>query len=98
MDIGREIRKAAETGRILFGTEKSLQAVKTGEARLIIAASNIPPETRESIEYYTSLSGIRTHYYEGTGVELGTACGKPFVISVIAVISPGESMLKVEGH
>jgi ribosomal protein L30E len=32
-------------------------------------------------------------------VELGTACGKPFVISVIAVISPGDSnLLMVEGH
>ncbi len=99
MDIGREIRKAAETGRILFGTKRSLQAVKTGEAKLIIAASNIPQRTREDIEYYTNIAGIRTHYYEGTGVELGTLCGKPFVISVVAVISPGESnLLMVEGH
>jgi large subunit ribosomal protein L30e len=99
MDIGREIRKAAETGKVLFGTERSLQAVKTGEAKLIIMASNTPQKTKEDIKYYTGLSGITTHRYDGTGVELGTACGKPFVISVIAVISPGDSnLLMVEGH
>jgi large subunit ribosomal protein L30e len=99
MDIGREIRKAAETGKVMFGTDKSLQAVKTGEAKLVIIASNAPQKTKEDIEYYTRLAQITTHTYEGTGVELGTACGKPYIISVISVISPGESnLLMVEGH
>lgn len=99
MDIGREIRKAVETGKVVFGTDKTIQAVKTGDAKLVIVASNCPPETREALDYYVDLSGIHTHFYEGTGVELGTACGKLFIISVIAVISPGESnLLLVEGH
>jgi len=99
MDIGREIRKAAETGRVLFGTKKAVQSLKTGEAKLIIMASNIPQKTREDIGYYSSLSSIRTHTYDGSGVELGTACGKPYIISVVTVISPGESnLLMVEGQ
>lgn len=99
MDIGREIRKAAETGKVLFGTDRAIQAVKTGEAKLVILASNAPQKTKEDIQYYTGLSGIATHYYEGSAVELGTACGKPFIISVVTVISPGESNLRmVEGH
>lgn len=99
MDIGREIRKAVETGKVIFGTEKAIQAVKNGDAKLIIVASNAPQKTREDIQYFVNLSGIHTYDYEGTGMELGTACGKPFIISVIAVISPGESnLLLVEGH
>lgn len=99
MDIGREIRKASETGRVLFGTKKSIQMLRTGEAKLIIMASNVQKKTREDIEYYAALSGTHTHTYEGSSVDLGAACGKPFVISVITVISPGESnLLMVEGH
>ena len=99
MDIGREIRKAAETGRVLFGTKRSIQAVKTGDAKLVIMASNTPSQTREDIEYYTNMSDIPIHYYEGSATDLGTSCGKPFIISVVTVISPGESnLLMVEGH
>lgn len=99
MDIGREIRKAAETGKILFGTEQSLKAIKTGEAKLVIVASNADEKTKEDIQHYCGLSAIRVHYHEGSSVELGTLCGKPFVISVATVVSPGESnVLMVEGH
>lgn len=99
MDIGREIRKATETGRILFGTEQAIKMIKTGEAKLIIVASNVDKRTREDIEYYCGLSDTSIHEYSGTAVELGTLCGKPFVISVLTVISPGESnLLMVEGH
>lgn len=98
MDIGREIRKAAETGRVMIGTEKSIKTMKTGEAKLVIVAENVPQKTREDIEYYSQLSGIRIRTFEGSGMELGTLCGKPFVISVVAVISAGESnVLMVEG-
>jgi len=99
MDLGREIRKAAETGRILFGTKRSIQAIKTGEAKLIIMASNTLSETREDIEYYTKMSETPIHIFEGSATELGTLCGKPFIVSVVTVISPGESnLLMVEGH
>lgn len=99
MDVGREIRKATETGRVLFGTEQSLKSVKTGEAKLVIVASDAPVRTKETLEYYCSLTNISVHHHEGTSVDLGTMCGKPFVISVLTVISPGESnLLMVEGH
>ncbi|MBU7015608.1 MAG: 50S ribosomal protein L30e [Theionarchaea archaeon] len=99
MDVGREIRKATETGRVLFGTEQSLKSVKTGEAKLVIMASNVPERTKEDLEYYCSLTHIPVHHYEGTSIDLGTLCGKPFVISVLTVIQPGESnLLMVEGH
>ena len=99
MDIGREIRKAAETGRVLFGTKRSIQAIKTGEAKLIIMASNTVSETREDLEYYTKMSKTPIHIFEGSATDLGTLCGKPFIVSVVTVISPGESnLLMAEGH
>jgi large subunit ribosomal protein L30e len=99
LDIGREIRKAAETGRVLFGTEQSIRMIRTGEAKLVIVASNTSEKAKEDIEYYAGLADVRVHYYQGSGVELGTLCGKPFIVSVLSVISPGESnLLMVEGH
>lgn len=98
MDIGREIRKATETGKVLFGVEQSVRMLKTGEAKLVVLASNAPEVTKKDIQYYSGLSGVPVRYFDGSALELGTLCGKLFVVSVLTVISPGESgLLKVEG-
>jgi len=98
MDIAREIRKAMETGKIILGTDKSLKALKSGEAKLIIYAANCNKESKEDLDYYSNLGTVQTLEYKGTGVDLGMVCGKPFVVSMIAVLSPGESMiLSAEG-
>jgi large subunit ribosomal protein L30e len=35
--------------------------------------------------------GVKTHRYEGTNMELGALCGKPFSVSALAVIEKGSS-------
>lgn len=98
MDIAREIRKAMETGKIILGTDKSLKALKSGDAKLIIYSANCNKESKEDLDYYSKLGSVQTLEYKGTGVDLGMVCGKPFVVSMIAVLSPGESMiLSAEG-
>ncbi|MBN1786129.1 MAG: 50S ribosomal protein L30e [Candidatus Methanofastidiosa archaeon] len=98
MDIAREIRKAMETGKVIIGTDKSLVALKTGDAKIIIYANNCKKESKDDLDYYSKLGNVPTLAYKGTGVDLGMVCGKPFVVSMIAVLSPGESMiLSAEG-
>lgn len=87
MDLNRALRAAAKTGKLLYGAEQAKKAIETKEAKMIILASNSPtPELKEQKK-------VPNVDFPGTNLELGAACGKPFSISVVTVIDPGESQL-----
>jgi large subunit ribosomal protein L30e len=39
------------------------------------------------------LSGIKVQVFEGTSWDLGEVVGKPFMVSAIAIIKPGDSKI-----
>ena len=50
-------------------------------AKLILISSNCPPLRKSEIEYYAMLAKTGVHHYNGSNIELGTACGKNEPIS-----------------
>ena len=83
MDVERGIRVAVDTGDVTLGSEKSIQSLKS---------------ILEDVEYYANLSNIPYIVYEGTSVELGSVCGKPFTVATLIVNDPGDStILEVVG-
>ena len=98
MDVDRGIRVAVDTGTVTLGSDKSVQALKLGKGKLVIIASNCPEETREDVMYYSNLSDIPVYTYEGSSVELGSVCGKPFTVATLIIRDPGDStILEVMG-
>jgi large subunit ribosomal protein L30e len=91
LDINREIRQAVDTGKVILGSDKSVKSVKLGQAKLVILASNCPDAVRSDVEHYVKLANIPIHVYEGDSSALGLACGKPFLVSVVAVLELGSS-------
>ena len=91
MDINREIRQAVDTGKVILGSDKSVKSVKLGQAKLVILASNCPDAVRSDMEHYAKLANVPICFYEGDSTALGLACGKPFLVSVMAVLEPGIS-------
>jgi large subunit ribosomal protein L30e len=77
-DMNRALKTASTTGDVRFGLAETKKSIKK---------SKNCPETAT----LQSGSAVRLIVYDGTNVELGNACGKPFPISALAVISPGES-------
>lgn len=57
----------------------------------VIISSNTPPLRKSEIEYYAMLAKCQVHHYSGNNSELGTACGKFFRVSVVAVVDAGDS-------
>ena len=86
IDIARALKTAATTGEVRYGLAETKKCVKKGEAKLVVIASNCP-----EMESMKALEGKKVLVFNGTNVELGAACGKPFPISALAIISPGES-------
>jgi len=91
IDVNKAIGTAVKTGKVLFGAGSALKSAKVGRARLIILASNCPINVREDVEYFGGLSEIPVVIYNGTGIDLGAACGKPFMVSALTVREPGDS-------
>jgi len=86
IDIARALKTAATTGDVRFGLAETRRSLGKGEAKMIVFASNCPDRSIVSAG-----SKVKVHVFNGTNVELGNACGKPFPISVLAVVGPGES-------
>uniref|UniRef100_A0A9I9DS44 Ribosomal protein eL8/eL30/eS12/Gadd45 domain-containing protein n=1 Tax=Cucumis melo TaxID=3656 RepID=A0A9I9DS44_CUCME len=59
--------------------------------KLIILSNNCPPLRKSEIEYYAMLAKIGVHHYNGSNVDLGTACGKYYRVSCLSIIDPGDS-------
>jgi len=93
MDVDRGIRVAVDTGDVTLGSEKSIQSLKLGKGQLTIVAENSPKAILEDVEYYSKLSEIPVHTYNGTSVELGSVCGKPFTVATLVINDPGDSTI-----
>jgi large subunit ribosomal protein L30e len=98
MDVDRGIRVAVDTGNVTLGSVKSIQGLKLGKGKLVILAQNCPNDIREDVMYYSKLSEIPVYDYEGTSVELGSVCGKPYTVATMTIKDPGDSnILEVMG-
>ena len=91
MDIERGIRVAVDTGKVILGSNKSIQAIKLGNGELVVMAANAPKNLKEDVEIYSNLSEIPVHIFDGSSVDLGSICGKPFTVSVLVIQEPGDS-------
>jgi large subunit ribosomal protein L30e len=87
----REIRRAVDTGKVLFGTRQGEYSVKQGKGKLLILTKNTPVYTAEKMQHIASISEIPVYTFQGTGLELGEVCGKPFVVSSLLVLDVGKS-------
>ncbi len=90
MDISRAIRRAVDTGKVVLGERETLRYAKEGKIKLAVVASNCRGSALEELK---SLLKEEGHIYEfpGPGVELGSVCGKPFLVSMLGILDAGES-------
>ena len=85
MDINRALRTAAKTGEVQYGMAQAKKAIESRQGKLIVVASNCPaPELKEQKD-------VPVMDFPGNNRDLGTACGKPFSVSVVTVIAAGDS-------
>jgi len=87
MDIQSALKSAVTTGKVLFGADQARKAMKSGKAKMIVVAANCPDGS------LAAEAKVRVLKFEGTNLDLGAACGKPFSVSVLTILEPGESSI-----
>ena len=87
MDINKSLRLAIDSGEVHVGSKQACKPVEAGKAKLVIIASNCPDDAAEMARSGKSA----VHSFTGNNSVLGAACGKPFPISMVAILKEGKS-------
>ncbi|KAI5288964.1 60S ribosomal protein L30 [Ascosphaera aggregata] len=90
-NINSRLALVMKSGKVTLGYKSTIKALRTGKAKLVIIAGNTPPLRKSELEYYSMLSKTSVHHFSGNNIELGTACGKLFRCSTMAVLDAGDS-------
>ncbi len=91
MNVERSIRTVVDTGEVILGAKRSLESVMDKQAKLVLVSENCPRNLREDLEHYANISKIPVYNFQGSSMEMGAVCGKPYIISMLAVIEAGDS-------
>ncbi|NLK26296.1 MAG: 50S ribosomal protein L30e [Euryarchaeota archaeon] len=86
IDLGRAIKAAATTGKVVYGVQQAEKAVRDDLAKMVIVAENCPSKILRPGNLPVKVVG-----FKGNNMELGALCGKPFSVSALAVIESGTS-------
>ena len=88
MDFNDSLRRALKTGSVILGPNSTEKCINDGRARMIVLAGNCAKDFRTKV---AANQNLVIHTFAGSSSELGRACGKPFEVSTLAIVNPGES-------
>jgi large subunit ribosomal protein L30e len=91
VDVNKQIRMAVKTGKVGFGSKDAIASTGSARAKLIILAKNCRDTDREDIMHSAKQSEIPIYVFQGSSLDLGAVCEKPFPISAIVVREAGDS-------
>jgi large subunit ribosomal protein L30e len=90
MDLAHALKVALENGKVTLGVSESLAAADAKKAKLLIVSTTCPDEKLRSERTHGK---VPVYHYDGTAVQLGQACGRPFPVSAMAILDPGSSAI-----
>lgn len=83
-----------KTGKCILGSKETFVAIKSRKAKLAIIAKNARSDLKAEILKIAKARKVPVVIFDGSTVELGVACGKPYVVSALAITDFGVSKLK----
>ena len=95
-DVDTNIKVAYKTGKIIYGKNQVLKRLqKENPYKMLIVSDNCPTELINELDNYNSLlkDKIFIYKYKGSSWDLGLACAKPYMISIIGILDFGDSDL-----
>merc|ERR1719223_1703190 len=90
-NLNSRLALAVKSGKYTLGYRSTLKSLRKGEALLVLIANNCPALKKSEIEYYSMLAKSGVIQYNGNNIALGTACGRFFRVSCLAITDPGDS-------
>ncbi|MEC8874082.1 MAG: 50S ribosomal protein L30e [Candidatus Thermoplasmatota archaeon] len=91
MDIARQLKQGISTGDLVFGQRQTSSSCSKGNAKLVLVAANCPEPFIDKLR--NNFPEVPVHQVIMVNRQLGAACGKPFPVSSICILDPGQSDL-----
>ena len=91
MELARQLKQGISTGNLLFRQRQTKSACTKGDARMVLVAANCPKEYISEIKQ--NHPDVTLHQVTLVNRQLGAACAKPFPVSAVCVLDPGQSEL-----
>lgn len=89
VDVNKALKNVTSKGSVEMGAKETKEAMADGKAKMVVIASNCPEAA--DLKEFAEQKNIPLFEFEGKGIELGYACGKPFNVSAFAVLDAGRS-------
>ena len=89
--INSKLALVIKSGKAILGYKSTIKALKKGQLKAIFVASNTPSVIKAEINYYAHLAQAEVHLYSGNNIDLGSACGKYYRVSLLGISDPGDS-------
>ncbi|KAH0437945.1 hypothetical protein CcaCcLH18_03621 [Colletotrichum camelliae] len=83
--LAQRLALVVKSGKISLGHASTKKALRTGKAKLVLIAANAPPL------HYAMLAKVPVHHFNGTNIEMGTACGRLFRCGTMVILDAGDS-------
>ena len=81
-----EIKKLLGSEKLIVGADETIKALRSGKLEKIFIATNTKPEIKEDLQRFGELAKVAITELAIPNDELGTACKKPFAISVLGIL------------
>lgn len=91
VDVNKQIRMAVKTGKVGFGSKDAIASSASARAKLIILATNCREADKGEILHGAEQSEVPIYMFQGSSLDLGAVCEKPFPISAIVIREAGDS-------
>lgn len=94
--VSREIDIVKETGKIVYGSEATIEKLQNENIRLVLISKYGKREMIEKLKYMCKISDTSFFMFPGDVRDLGEVCDRPHIISAVSILDPGSSeILKI---
>merc|ERR1712100_641240 len=90
-NLGQKLTLVIHSGKYKIGYKLAKKALRNGNSKLMVIASNCPAVRKTELEYSSVLGSSKVLHWDGTNVELGTACGRLHRVCVLTIQDAGDS-------
>ncbi|UCG00563.1 MAG: 50S ribosomal protein L30e [Candidatus Heimdallarchaeota archaeon] len=92
-ELEKAISMAISTGKVKIGYSATIKSVLSGKVKATLISNNIPLDSKKILLRNCELSQIPVIEYEKSGFDLGAVCGRPHIVSTLAILNPGNSKI-----
>jgi len=92
--MNKELKSILQNGKFTLGSKSVISDLQGEKSKLIVISNNCPEDIKSDIKGLGEFDKIPILVFDGSSLELGEFCGKPFLVAALSVTDLGKITLK----